>query len=197
MIASLHGPIISKTPDNVVVNAGGVGYLVNITLHTFYDLPEVGESLNLMVYTHMWKEGMALFGFSTLPEKEMFLRLISISGIGPKLARNILSGIRAGQLAEALREGDLKRIRAVPGIGKKIAERIMVELRAKGAELPLDQDDGSGITHPLARQVVSALVNLGYKEEQAAKVVTAILIKDPSANDLESLLRTALQTLAK
>jgi holliday junction DNA helicase RuvA len=196
VIASLRGTLLEKTPDYVVLEASGVGYHVAISLPSFYDLPEIGQPARLIVHTHGGPEGMALFGFTRPEEREMFRRLISVSGIGPKLARNILSGIRVAALVDALRTGDLKRIYAVPGVGKKLAERILVELRGKTDDI-LAPEGAAVPADPLSAQVVAALVNLGYKQDLALKAVRQVQESAAGAGDLEGLLRAALQTLAK
>jgi holliday junction DNA helicase RuvA len=198
VIARLRGTVVEKTPDFVVIEAGGVGYHVTVTVGTFYDLPDAGHEAVLHVHTHIWSDGMALYGFSRKDERAMFLRLIGVSGIGPKLARNILSGIRAAELSHALRTGDIKRIFAVPGVGKKLADRMVLELGARETAQPVGEDGaGAAIAHPVMGQVVSALVNLGYKQEIAVKTVAALLEKEPEAADVEALLRRALQALTK
>ena len=197
MIAALRGTLLEKTPDYVVIEAGGVGYHVAISLHSFYDLPEAGQPAKLIVYTHGGPDGMALFGFTRPEEREMFRRLIAVSGIGPKLARNVLSGIRVSALIDALRAGDLKRIHAVPGVGKKLAERILLELRGKIDEVLAPDGADATPADPLSAQVVAALINLGYKQEVALKAVRQAPAPAEGAWDLEGLLRAALQIVTK
>ena len=198
MIARIRGPLLEKTPDYVVVEAGGVGYRLEISLHTFYDLPDENEEARLLVHTHSSQDAITLFGFTATAEREMFRRLITISGIGPKLARNILSGIRVPALSEALRAGDTKRINAVPGVGKKLAQRILMELREKEEVFPATQaETGAAPADPVTASVVSALVNLGYRQEMALKTVESVRGQADAPDDLEGLLRAALQTLAR
>jgi Holliday junction DNA helicase RuvA len=196
VIASLRGTLIEKTPDYVVVEAGGVGYHVTVSLHAFYDLPEVGQSARLLIHTHGGADGMALFGFTRPEEREMFRRLIAVSGIGPRLARGVLSGIRVPALVDALQTGDVKRIQSVPGVGKKLAERILIELRGKVDAL-LAPPDSPAASDPVAAQVVAALVNLGYKQDVASAVVRKVWAEAKDPGDLETLLRAALQALTK
>lgn len=199
MIATIRGVLAEKTPDIAVVESGGLGYRLAVTLHTFYDLPEVGAEARLLVHTHMWSDGIALYGFSRAEEREMFLRLVAVSGIGPRLARNVLSGIRVASLSEALRTGDLARIKAVPGVGKRLAERILVEMRDKEARLPAAEKVAGGVlpADPTGSQVVSALVNLGYKPEAAQRALAQVRTGETATDDLEALLRAALKALTK
>ena len=195
MIAALRGVLLEKTPDYVVVEAGGVGYHVAISLHSFYDLPEAGQPASLIVHAHGGPDGTSLFGFTRREEREMFRRLITVSGIGPKLARNVLSGIRVAALVDALRAGDLKRIHAVPGIGKKLAERILLELRGKADDLLAPETAAGAPADPVSAQVVAALVNLGYKQESALQAVHQVHASADGPRDLEGLLRASLQVL--
>ena len=141
MIAQISGTLAQKIPGEVIVDVGGVGYQVLIPLNVFYQLPEIGAPLSLQIHTHVREDALQLFGFQDFAEKQMFLLLINVSGIGPKLAINILSGIAATELKRALREGDQSRLVAIPGVGRKLAERLIVELKDRiadsGAKPPL------------------------------------------------------------
>lgn len=200
MIALLRGELAYKSIDHVIVDTGGVGYRVFIPLSTFYAIPDDGE-VRLQVYTHVREEALLLFGFSTLMEKEMFVTLINISGIGPKLALNILSHIPVVDLQGAVLAGDVKRLAALPGIGKKTAERLVLELKDKlgavaGAAVPAQPAAAAArnIGDPLA-DVLSALVNLGYKEPQARKALEALEVAGDAP--MEEILKGALKVLAR
>ena len=201
MIALLRGELAYKSVDHVIIDTGGVGYRLFIPLSTFYALPDAGE-VRLLVHTHVREDALLLFGFFTAAEKEMFATLIGISGIGPKLALNILSHIPVPELQAAVLAGDLKRLSALPGIGKKTAERLVLELKDKlgpampaaaGQVLPTSQP-GRIPADPFA-DVLSALVNLGYKEPQARKVLEAMEIAGEAS--METILKGALKILAR
>jgi len=200
MIALVRGELAYKSVDHVIVDTGGVGYRLFIPLSTFYALPESGE-VRLQVHTHVREDALLLFGFCSSAEKEMFTTLINISGIGPKLALNILSHIPVAELQGAVLAGDIKRLAALPGIGKKTAERLVLELKDKlgpvaanaasvqaHATIPLTAND------PLA-DVLSALVNLGYKEAQARKTLEALEVAPDVP--MEEILKGALKVLAR
>lgn len=194
MIAKISGTLEHKVPGEVIVNVGGVGYHIFIPLSVFYRLPEVGETVSLHVHTHLREDALQLFGFLEQQEKQVFLLLNGVVGIGPKLAINILSGIPADDLARALKEGDQPRLLSIPGVGKKLAERMVVELRDKFLTLPSEevgQADGS----QLMRDAVSALVNLGYRRGEAEKSVRDIAQREKVT--LEEVLKHALRRLSQ
>lgn len=196
MIAQISGTLAQKIPGEVVVDVGGVGYQVLIPLNVFYRLPEVGALISLQIYTHVREDALQLFGFHDTEEKQLFLLLISVSGIGPKLAVNILSGIAAEDLARALKESDQARLVAIPGVGRKLAERMIVELKDRFAALPpiggeiAKTEAGSQIL----LDAVSALVNLGYKRPEAEKVVRDVLKK--GERSLENVIKETLRRLS-
>jgi Holliday junction DNA helicase RuvA len=199
MISLLTGEVAYKSIDHIIVDVGGVGYRLQIPLSTYYALPEEGV-VRLHVHTHVREDAIHLFGFLGADEKAMFLLLITISGIGPKLALNILSHIPTDVLRMALAEGDAKRLATLPGIGKKTAERLILELREKvlrtEASSPGPSPAGSGKSQDAPREdVLSALINLGYKENLARKVLETMEIS-PAA-ELEEILKGALKVLAK
>lgn len=198
MIALLTGNIAYKSIDHLIVDVGGVGYRLMIPLSTFYALPEEGQ-VRLNVHTHVKEDAFHLYGFLTLEEKEIFALLLSVSGVGPRLALNILSNIPAGDLKSALWEGNVKRLSAIPGIGKKTAERLILELKEKAGKLDLSPSPSSGTAPSTAADTLddtlSALVNLGYKENQARKVLEAMEIS--SDTPLEEILKGALKVLVK
>ncbi len=194
MIAYLKGTLIHKTPGHVIIDTGGVGYAAAVPLGTYFKLGEVGQPAELLIYTHVTDDSLALFGFAGREEKEMFLKLIGISGIGPKLAMNILSGIEPADLEEAIRKSDLARISLVPGIGKKTALRITMELQDKiESKEKLLAAKGS----PEKEDLVSALLNMGFRRREVERAVDqAIGAQRPGAG-FEKLLRDSLRRLAK
>lgn len=198
MIALLTGQIAHKSPDHIIVDVNGVGYRVHIPFSTYYELPEEG-TVSLHIHTSVREDAIQLYGFRTRLEKSFFQLLIGVSGIGPRLARDILSNIQPGPLAQALRQSDIRILSAIPGIGKKTAERLILELKEKVGKLDL-----SSVTTPepqhipedeLLDDVVSALLNLGYKEPQVRKALAG-LNPLPDAS-LEDLLKQALKLLMK
>lgn len=194
MIAKINGTLERKVPGEVIINVGGVGYQVFIPLSVFYRLPEVGGAVNLYIHTHLREDALQLFGFLEHEEKQVFLFLNSVTGIGPKLAINILSGIPAEELARALKEGDQPRLVSIPGVGKKLAERMIVELRDKFLTVPLEEMGRSDGSQPM-RDAVSALVNLGYRQGDAEKSVREITRNGEKT--LAEVLKEALRRLSK
>jgi Holliday junction DNA helicase RuvA len=196
VIAQISGTLAQKVPGEIVVDVVGVGYQIFIPLNVFYRLPEIGASVSLQIHTHVRDDALQLFGFQDLAEKQIFLLLISVSGIGPKLAVNILSGIPAEELARALKAGDQARLVAIPGVGRKLAERMIVELKDKFATLST-----AGVESPkpemgshLMQDAVSALVNLGYKRPEAEKTVREVL--SSGDRSLENVLKDTLRRLS-
>jgi Holliday junction DNA helicase RuvA len=201
LIAHISGKLIQKQPNSIIVDVGGVGYELNVPLSTFYDLGEIGGSVSLRVHTHVREDALQLFGFRTEAEKKLFLLLNSVSGIGPKLAITVLSGLSAEELIQAIRAGNLVKLTAIPGVGKKTAERMLVELKDKVAAIlpPGLEDSTTNVMaqtgDPMREDVISALVNLGYQRSQAEKAVNAVLKQMPDAR-FEALLKSALRSLA-
>jgi holliday junction DNA helicase RuvA len=199
VIAHLRGRILEKQPTRVIVEAGGVGYDVAVPLSTFYGLGEPGAEVALRVHTHVREDALALYGFATALELDLFDRLISISGIGPKLALAVLSGIEPPDLVGAIERGDLARLTAIPGVGKKTSERIVLELkdrlpRARVVEAVGDTTPaGAGVRDDL----LSALVNLGYHRPLAEKAVDASLKAIGRDAGFERTLKQALREVAK
>jgi len=196
VIAQISGALAQKIPGEAIVDVGGVGYQIFIPLNVFYRLPEIGAPLHLQIYTHVREDALQLFGFSDFAEKQVFLLLIGVSGIGPKLAVNILSGIPAEELARALRDSDHARLLSIPGVGRKLAERMIVELKDKLTTLPPPRAD-SAVPEPgsqLLLDAVSALVNLGYKRPDAEKAVREVLKR--GTHSLESVLKESLRLLS-
>jgi Holliday junction DNA helicase RuvA len=196
VIARLHGTLIDKTPSRLTVDVGGVGYDVLVPLSTFYGLGDAGSAVTLRVHTHVREDVIALFGFATPLEQDLFERLIAISGIGPKLALAVLSGIDPAELVRAIRAQDVARLTRIPGVGKKTAERIGLELKDRlpqagtAPETPAAAGDGR------RADLLSALTNLGYKGAVADKAVDAALKHAPEA-PFEHLLRDILRGMMK
>ncbi|MHB1958454.1 MAG: Holliday junction branch migration protein RuvA [Acidobacteriaceae bacterium] len=195
MIAHLRGRLLSKTPQTAVVEAAGVGYEVTISIPTFTALPAEGNEVALLVYTHVREDALALFGFTTATEKRLFEKLLSISGIGPKLAITVLSGLPPERLIAAIHSQDHATLTRIPGVGKKTAERIVLELRDKLQELASAGATASSST-PVSEDVLSALVNLGYQRPVAQKGVETAIARDPEAGkDFETLFRAAMAAM--
>lgn len=197
MIAQISGNLARKVPGEIIIDVGGVGYQVFIPLSVFYRLPNLGEPVSLYVHTHLREDALQLFGFQEPEEKQVFLLLNGVAGIGPKLAVNILSGIPADELVRAIRQGDQLRIVSIPGVGKKLAERMIVELKDKFAMLgslgaeAVSSSDGS----QLARDAVSALVNLGYRKADAEKYVRDV--SQHGEHSLEEVLKEVLRRMSR
>ena len=199
MIALLRGTLIEKHPSRIVVDVAGVGYDVQVPLSTFYGLGDPGGTVSLRVHTHVREDAIALFGFSTRLEQDLFERLIAVNGIGPKLALAVLSGIEPAELIRSIRTQDVARLTAIPGIGKKTAERIGLELKDR---LPQGIQTAEPATVPgapadqLREDLLSALVNLGYQRATAEKAIESVLKASPSVG-FEQALRDALRSMMK
>ena len=196
MIGFLTGKIISKKPTQILMDVNGVGYQVNISITTFEKLGDVNSAVSLYTFLSVKEDALDLFGFFTEAEKEMFRLLISVSGIGPKLAQSILSGIQIEELKEALQVGNISRLVAIPGIGRKTAERLLIELRDKVEKLAEEFIQVSNAKFAIKNDAVSALTSLGYNVKTAEKVVRDILEKTPDAS-IEDLVKNALSILNK
>lgn len=194
MIAHLRGRLISKHPNQAIVEAAGVGYDVTITVPTFSDLPALGGEVALHIHTHVREDAIALFGFLRADEKQLFEKLITVSGIGPKLAITILSGMATAEMVGAIRANDHARLTRIPGIGKKTAERMCVELR--------DKLDAFGGPQPevavsaVEEDVISALTNLGYQRALAEKAVERA-VATAGRENFDAIFRGALGALSK
>ena len=200
MIAHLTGIVLRKSTQSLIIENNGIGYEVIVPFSTFYTLPKEDERVNLHIHTHVREDAIILFGFHTPLEKEIFLMLISVSGIGPKLAINILSGIGPDELLEAMAHGDALRLQAIPGVGKKTAERIALELKDKalkvrGDSKALPTGRLSDKDEEVYDDALSALLNLGYPAKSAKRAVEKAIaqIKDVT---LEGLIKEALRSLA-
>jgi Holliday junction DNA helicase RuvA len=199
MIANLRGRLLEKQPNRVIVEVSGVGYEVHVPLSTFYELAETGEEVTLRIHTHVREDALLLYGFATPLELQIFERLISISGIGPKLALAVLSGLEPNELVAAIRTANIARLTGIPGIGRKTAERISLELKDKmasfvpaeaAAEMPGDE------TEALRTDLLSALINLGYHRPLAERAVNAALQRRDGSG-FEATLKHALRELSK
>jgi holliday junction DNA helicase RuvA len=197
MIAHLRGRLLSKTPNQAIVDCNGVGYDVSISVTTFSELPAEGTEAKLFIHTHVREDQIALFGFADTQEKRLFERLLTISGIGPKLAITVLSGISSDRLVAAIRGGDHATLTKVPGIGKKTAERVVLELKDKLDDLAVPTADSTGPHRgPVGDDALSALVNLGYPRPVAQKAIETAIEKNPSAaEDFEALFRAAMAAI--
>ncbi len=195
MIAHLRGKLLAKHPNQVVIETGGVGYEVNISIPTFSDLPATGSEVALHIHTHVREDVIALYGFLRSAEKQLFEKLMTVSGIGAKLAITILSGMAADELAGAIRGNDVARLTRIPGIGKKTAERMVLELRDKMPEAGISTPAASSMS-VLEEDVLSALVNLGYQRPIAERVL-ATLVKNGKMGTFDSMFREALARLSK
>ncbi len=193
MIGYLKGKVISSKPTNILLDVNGVGYSVNISINT-YEKISGEESVSLFIHTNVREDAITLFGFSTESEKEMFELLISVNGIGPKIALSILSGIKIDDLKRAIQSADISRIVAVPGIGRKTAERLVLELRVKVEQV--QEEGGAEIPFSIKNEAVAALTTLGYNSKIAEKVVRDIVTQEPNAA-IEELIKKSLSALNK
>lgn len=207
MIAHLSGTLISKQATSAIVDVGGVGYDVAIPLSTFYELGDTGSTVQLRIYTHVREDVLQLYGFKTARERELFLQLISVSGVGPGLAIKLLSGMNADEMIASIRTNNLVRLVSIPGVGRKTAERLVVELRDKIAALSSSALEGEfaakaaaaggGTSEDSVRNdAMSALANLGYQRASAEKAVKNA-IDEGGELSVESILRRSLRSLAK
>jgi Holliday junction DNA helicase RuvA len=205
MIAHLSGTLLSKQPNSVIVDVGGVGYELIIPVSTFYELEETGAHTQLRVYTHVREEALQLYGFKTARERELFLQIISVSGIGPKIAITLLSGMNANEIINSIRTNNLARLTSIPGVGRKTAERLVVELRDKitalsspALEEEFAGESGARATSPDAMRddALSALLNLGYQKTAAEKAIKAA-IDEGGDLSLDVILRRGLRSLSR
>ena len=201
MIASLTGRLASKHPGGVIIDVQGVGYDVLIPLSTYYQLSDSNQTVTLTIYTHVREDAIQLFGFSTPREKEAFLMLLGVSGIGPKLALSVISSLSVDDLAAAIRNDDQKVLASVPGIGKKSAGRLALELKDKVEKLGVAADHravkAAEPSSKLMNDALSALTNLGYKASDVKDVVKQVLDGRNGETPLQDLIRAALKELAK
>jgi holliday junction DNA helicase RuvA len=197
VIAQISGTLAHKVAGEIVVDVGGVGYQVFIPLNVFYHLPEIGTPVRLHIHTHLREDALQLFGFQEPSEKQVFLQLTAVAGIGPKLALNILSGIPADELTRAIKGGDQLRLVSIPGVGKKLAERMIVELRDRFAvlESPTPETSAQGRDPQLIQDAVSALVNLGYRKLEVEKNVRDSV--QSGKHSLEEVIKEVLRRMSR
>jgi Holliday junction DNA helicase RuvA len=201
MIALICGKIAYRGISSIVVDVSGVGYRVFIPISTFYELPEAGETVTLHVHTSVKQDAINLFGFYTVQERDLFQLMISVSGIGPKIAMNIISGIAVRDLLQAISRGDLGKLVGIPGVGKKMAERLVLELREKvikkmsAEQIPVT-DDRQQAGERIKEDVLSALINLGYKNSVAKDAVDKVIQASKEDLTLDELLKKTLKILA-
>ena len=197
MIGQLRGRLAGKRPNQVLVDVGGVGYLVQVPLSTYATLGELHAEVTLLIHTHVREDALALYGFLSSREKHFFELLLSASGVGPTLALKILSGMNVEELVPAIRSGDLARLTRIPGVGRKTAERIVVELKDKLDAVAVEAAEKPAPSSPagVEADVISALVNLGYDARTAESSVEEAR-REAGAANFEKLLRSALQALS-
>jgi holliday junction DNA helicase RuvA len=202
MIAYLSGKLLEKHANTAIVDVAGVGYEVSIPLSTFYELGEVGSDVSLRIYTHVREDAIQLYGFKTRRERDLYLKLISVQGVGAKSGISILSGMSADEIIAALRSNDLARLKSIPGVGLKTAERLVIELRDKVGELSdaisgLDASSRAVLPKDAVfEDALSALVNLGYQKQAAEKALNTAASEGTEIT-VQKLLRRGLQILAK
>ena len=202
MIASITGVLTEKSSNSVIIDVQGVGYQVHIPLSTFYHLPEISKLVTLKIYTHVREDALQLFGFLDPLEKKVFLLVLGISGVGPKLALNILSGLPLTGFIKAVMSRDVAKLASIPGVGKKTAERLALELKDRIGGIEIDPDktveDSEMIqTSPMADDAVSALINLGYKSSQAKDAIRKVTSNNPDPDSIETLITDSLRLLSK
>jgi len=200
MIGQLRGQLIQKKPNVLLLDVQGVGYEVFIPLTSFYELPSEGNEVTLKIHTHVREDTLTLFGFLSQREKDFFLKLVSISGIGPKLAISILSGAQVEELAQAIASGNLARLTSIPGVGRKTAERVVLELKSQVTPflLPEQIEAAKEANAPTALEedILSALTNLGYPRSNAEKALAMVLRSEECERTFEEILRNTLRRLA-
>jgi len=201
MIALISGKIVYKGISHVVIDAHGVGYRIFIPLTTFYELPEAGQIITLHVHTHVKQDAINLFGFYTVQERDLFQLMLSVSGIGPKMSMNILSGISVQEMLRAISSGDVRKLISIPGLGRKLAERLILELKEKVvkkmmAEAVPSIDNQQKINEIIREDVLSALINLGYKSNIAHDALDKVLYTSAKELAMDQLLKKTLKILS-
>jgi len=201
MIAMISGKIVYKGISHVVIDAQGVGYRVFIPLTTFYVLPENGHDVTLHIHTHVKQDGINLFGFYTIQQRDIFELMLTVSGIGPKMSINILSGISVSELLNAISKGDLKKLISIPGLGKKTAERLILELKEKVIKRMIIEETPEGTDRQREKDIIkedalSALVNLGYKNNIAQDALDKVMSELTTDLAMEQILKRTLKILS-
>jgi len=198
VIARLQGKVAERRPDGAVVDVNGVGYLVHLSLQSIAKLPAEGQPVQLRTYTHVREDALQLFGFATAEEEQLFLALIEVSGVGPRLASTILSGMPAGELARAIVGAEVVRLTQISGVGKKTAERLVLELKDKLIKLGLTaRSSGANVASAPGAALLSALMNLGYKQATAERAAESARHTLGETAPLEEQLREALRTIGR
>lgn len=199
MIGQLTGKILHKSPTETTIDIGGVGYQVNIPVTTFDRLPEVGETVTVFTYLHVREDALQLYGFSTRQDKELFRKLITISGVGPKLAQTIMSGLKYDELIRSIQQGNIAQLNKIAGVGKKTAERLVVELRDKLAEVHLAEAATESKTPDnIQAEALLALTTLGYSRNASENALrTALAERNGEDVSIEELIKAALRRLSK
>lgn len=196
MIAYITGKVISKTSNSVIIENNGIGYEVFIPLSTFYHLPDDRKEVSLYIYPHVKDETLSLFGFYSMLEKRLFLMLISVTGIGPRLAVNILSGIDPEDLLNAISKEDIQHLSRIPGVGRKTAKRMVLELKDKSTNMIISENiRQKSVRDHLIEDAISALVNLGYPQDMAERAIKKISARSKELN-LESLIKESLRVIS-
>jgi len=204
LIAQLSGKLVHKQPNSVIIDVGGVGYEAIIPVSTFYELGEPGSDVSLRIHTHVREDVLQLYGFRTGREKELFLKLTSVSGVGPKLAITMLSGMAASDLIQAITTNDLARLTAIPGVGRKTAERVSMELRDKLGSIAIEEREAERVTARAAgdssadvrEDTIAALMALGYPKAQAERAVLAAE-REEGEQTIEAILKRSLKRLSR
>ncbi|GBD94805.1 Holliday junction ATP-dependent DNA helicase RuvA [bacterium BMS3Abin05] len=198
MISFLEGQIVHKFPTKIIMDVNGVGYEVSISLNTYERLPQDGEKIRILTYLHVREDMMQLFGFALADERDLFLKLIAVSGVGPRLAQGILSGTTPQDFKEAVLTNNLARLTAIPGVGRKTAQRLVLDLKEKFQtdklkHMAVEQNGRQS----LLDEAVLALVSLGYRQTQAQRSVQQVLQQFPDLNTLEELIKHSLTQIQK
>jgi len=196
MIGHLTGKILTKKPTQVLLDVNGVGYEVNISINTFDKISDIGEKISLHTYLSVREDALILFGFHTFTEKELFEILISVNGIGPKLALGVLSGISADEFTDAIAHSNISRLVLIPGIGKKTAERMVVELRDKVDKIFTPESNLDSKTYSTKDDAIAALIGLGYNQKTADRITRSLLEENPNLS-IEDLIKESLKNLNK
>ncbi|MGB9734728.1 MAG: Holliday junction branch migration protein RuvA [bacterium] len=196
MLYHIKGTLVEKKQDSVVIDVDGIGFEVYVSSTTYLALPEEGNEVMLYIHTYIREDSITLYGFYTITERLLFKLLISVQGIGPKVARNILSNIHMDDFVAAIVTKDLARLSTVPGLGKKTAEKLVLELREKMGNIQFSTN-ASTSKHVLLSDAVSALVNLGYKQQQSKDIVEQVLKDNPALNSIEDVIKLSLRRLIK
>jgi Holliday junction DNA helicase RuvA len=201
LIAQLSGKLAQKQPNSVIIDVQGVGYEVTIPVTTFYVLGEIGSDVSLKIHTHVREDALLLYGFATLRDKELFLKLTSVSGIGPKVAISMLSGMASAELITAITKNDLGRLTAIPGVGRKTAERVVVELRDKLGKIALEEGEiaftpESASDAAIQDDTVAALIALGYPKPIAEKAVQSAM-REEGERTIQAILKRSLKRLSR